>query len=86
MSCFAVGVGTLAMTLLEPQLDLVSAFTSVTATLFNIGPGLSAFGPLQNFANIGPTSHLLLAFLMLLGRLEFYALLVLFLPALWRRY
>lgn len=86
MSCFAVGLGTLAMTMLEPQLDLVSAFTSVTATLFNIGPGLGAFGPIQNFANIGASAHLLLAFLMLLGRLEFYALLVLFLPALWRRY
>jgi len=81
-----VGAGTLLITLLEPDISLVSAFTSVTATLFNIGPGLDAVGATKTFAFFSPASHLLLAFLMLLGRLEFFALLVLFLPALWRRY
>lgn len=85
-SCIIVGVGTLAITLLEPELNLVTVFTSVTATLFNIGPGLDAVGPTRNFADFTPVSHLVFSFLMLLGRLELYALLVLLVPALWRKY
>lgn len=83
---FIVGVSTLVMTLIEPQLNLVSAFTSVCATLFNIGPGLDAVGPARNFAGMLPSSHIVLALLMILGRLELFALLVLLMPALWRRY
>lgn len=81
-----VAVGTLLITLLEPEISLVGSFTSVTATLFNIGPGLAEVGPTKTYAFFSPASHLVLAFLMLLGRLEFFALLVLFLPSLWRRY
>ena len=81
-----VAAGTLAISLLEPHLSLVGCFTSVTATLFNIGPGLAEVGATKNFAFFSPAAHLILAFLMLLGRLEFFALLVLFLPSLWRRY
>jgi len=86
LSCIIVGVGTLLITLLEPGLNLVSAFTSVATTLFNVGPGLDAVGPMRNFADMGSASHLVFSLLMLLGRLELYALLVLFMPALWRRY
>jgi len=86
LSCIIVGLGSLLITLLEPDLNLVSAFTSVVTTLFNVGPGLDAVGPTQTFAGFTPASHLVLAFLMLLGRLELYALLVLFVPALWRKY
>jgi len=81
-----VAAGTLLISLLEPQVSLVGSFTSVTATLFNIGPGLAEVGATKTFAFFSPPSHLILAFLMLLGRLEFFALLVLFLPSLWRRY
>ncbi len=85
-SCIIVGIGTLVITLLEPGLNLVSAFTSVTATLFNVGPGLDVVGPMGNFASFGPAAHLVFSVLMLLGRLELYALLVLLVPALWRKY
>jgi trk system potassium uptake protein TrkH len=81
-----VAGGTLFILLLEPNISLVGSFTSVTAALFNIGPGLAEVGATKNFAFFSPPSHLILAFLMLLGRLEFFALLVLFLPSLWRRY
>ncbi len=83
---FIVGIATVVITVLEPGLDHVSSFTSVTATLFNIGPGLNAVGPTHNFAFFGPASQIVLSFLMILGRLEFFALLVLFMPSLWRRY
>ncbi len=86
LTCFIVGVATLVVTLLEPGLNLVSCFTAVTATLFNIGPGLDAVGPMRNFSELTAPTHMVLSVLMLLGRLELFALLVLFMPALWRRY
>jgi len=81
-----LAIGTMVIGLLEPGLDLVSAFTSVAATLFNIGPGLSTVGPTSNFADFSPLSHLIFSIAMALGRLEFFAILVLFLPELWRKY
>lgn len=86
LSCLIVGIGTLVIAMLEPGTDLVTVFTSVTATLFNVGPGLAHVGPSGNFADFTPTSHLVFSFLMLLGRLELFALLVLFASALWRKY
>ena len=81
-----VAVSTLAVSALEPQFSLVSSFTAVAATLFNIGPGLDAVGPMMNYAGMGETSHLLLSALMIMGRLEIFAVLVLFVPLLWRRF
>ncbi|MFW5966387.1 MAG: TrkH family potassium uptake protein, partial [Persicimonas sp.] len=66
-------------------LDLVTATSSVAATLFNIGPGLARVGAVENFAFIPTSGKLLLSFCMILGRLEFMTILVLFLPAFWRR-
>lgn len=86
MACVAVAFGTLIVAQLEPDMSLLGAFTSCTATLFNIGPGLAEVGATKNFAHLTPATHLVLAFLMLLGRLEFFALLALFLPFLWRKY
>jgi len=70
----------------EPGLDLLSIFSSVAATLFNTGPGLEAVGPTSNFAHFSAPSLLVFSFAMALGRLELFAILVLFLPELWRKY
>ena len=51
-----------------------------------IGPGLGAVGPTQNFAHLSQGTMAFLSWLMLVGRLEFFAVLVLFIPALWRKY
>lgn len=66
------------------QLDLVTAFTSIAATINGVGPGLSQVGAVENFAFFSPGSKLLLSVVMLAGRLEFYSLLVLFAPDFWR--
>ena len=63
---------------------LVDTASAVAATLNNIGPGLGLFGPQQNYAILAPQSKILLAILMLLGRLELFAILVLFVPSFWR--
>ena len=81
-----VALSTLAVAVLEPQFSLISSFTAVAATLFNIGPGLDAVGPMMNYAGMGDTAHLLLSALMIMGRLEIFAVLVLFVPLLWRRF
>ncbi len=65
----------------EKLLDCASA---VAATLNNIGPGLGVLGPQQNYSNFSPQGKLLLTLLMLLGRLELFAILVLFVPSFWR--
>jgi trk system potassium uptake protein TrkH len=75
--------GTLALCLLG--VEPLSAATAALAALNNIGPGLNAVGPSLNFADIPSLGKLLLALLMLVGRLEFYALAVLILPDFWRR-
>lgn len=66
-------------------LDLLSAFTSVAATLGNIGPGLGLVGPTQNYSFVPAVGKYLLSFLMLLGRLELYTVLVLLMPSFWRK-
>jgi len=78
-----VVTGTLVMT--GFGLDLVSALTSVLATLGNIGPGFGAVGPAQNYAFLPAAAKYVLSFLMLVGRLEIYTVLVLFLPSFWQK-
>lgn len=65
-------------------LDLLTAFSSVAATLGNVGPGLAAVGPISNYAAIPSAGKGVLIFCMLIGRLEFLAVLVLLVPAFWR--
>ena len=59
---------------------------AVIATLSNIGPGFGAVGPTENFGHFRGATQIFLGWLMILGRLELFALLVLFLPSVWRRY
>lgn len=64
--------------------DLVTNFTAVAATINNIGPGLEAVGPTQNFGGFTDFSKFVLMFDMLAGRLELFPLLILFHPRLWK--
>ncbi len=64
--------------------DIVTTFTSTIACLSNIGPGLGAVGPAGNFAFWNPGAKVLLSFLMLLGRLDIYAVAMLFSPSVWK--
>ncbi len=66
-------------------MDLPSAGASVIATLSNIGPGLGSVGPVDNFAHVPAFGKLVLAFCMLLGRLELFTVLVLIFPSFWRK-
>lgn len=64
-------------------LDQITAFSAVAATINNLGPGLGEVS--ANYANLTDFNKLLLCFSMLLGRLEIFTLLVLLMPAFWRK-
>ena len=63
--------------------DLITNFTSVVATLNNIGPGLSMVGPTQNFGHFSDLSKWVFILDMLAGRLELFPLLLMFHPSIW---
>lgn len=67
------------------NLDFTTNFTSVAATLNNIGPGLSLVGPTSNFSVFSDFSTLVLTFDMLIGRLEVFPMLVLLSPYTWKK-
>jgi trk system potassium uptake protein TrkH len=66
-------------------LDLETSVGSVAATLGNIGPGIGDVGPTGNFAEISIFGKWYLSFLMLIGRLELFTVLILFSKAFWRQ-
>ncbi|HHY11797.1 MAG TPA: TrkH family potassium uptake protein [Firmicutes bacterium] len=71
--------------MLAMGLDMLSAASSVAATLGNVGPGLGSVGPMANYAHLPGVGKLLLTFMMLVGRLEIFSVLVILTPAFWRK-
>ncbi len=67
-------------------LDFESAVGASATAIGNIGPGLGSVGPAYNFYHVPPTGKWLLAFLMLVGRLEIFTVLMLLNPNFWRKY
>lgn len=73
----------LTLVLLAMGLDGLTAFSAVTATITNLGPGLGEVA--SNFSALSDPVKWVLTFTMLLGRLELFTLLVLFTAAFWRK-
>lgn len=69
---------------LPEQNELIDSAGAVAATLHNIGPAVGIVGPTRNYALFTAPAKLLFTFLMMLGRLELFAILVLVLPSFWR--
>ena len=65
--------------------DVVTTVTSVVATFNNIGPGLGMVGPCGNFSEFSYPAKGVLMFDMLAGRLELFPMLLIFMPASWKR-
>lgn len=64
--------------------DFMTAIGAVATSLGNVGPGVGDVGPVDNFAFLSGKAKLFLSFLMLLGRLELFTILVLFTPYFWK--
>ena len=66
-------------------LDFITAISGAATSISNVGPGLgSIIGPNGNFSSLPDISKWILSLGMILGRLELFAILVLFLPSFWR--
>ncbi|MDB9795844.1 TrkH family potassium uptake protein [Pelagibacteraceae bacterium] len=75
----------IAMLLSVTGLDFLSAISGAATSISNVGPGLGEMiGPNGNFKSIPDISKWILSFGMLLGRLELFAVLILFFPSFWR--
>lgn len=82
---FIGSVGIIAILLGATGLDLVTALSSAATAIANVGPGLGdVVGPSGSFRTLPDSAKWIMALAMLLGRLEFFTVLVMVLPAFWR--
>nr|WKN38741.1 TrkH family potassium uptake protein [Tunicatimonas sp. TK19036] len=82
ITIFALGSAMMALS----GVDFMTAIGAVATSLGNIGPGIGTVGPVDNFAHLPAFAKWLLSFLMLLGRLELFTVLMLFTPYYWSRH
>ncbi len=75
-------LGSILMTILG--MDFLSAIGAVATSLGNVGPGIGSVGPVDNFVAVPTAAKWVLSFLMLLGRLELFSILILFTPYFWK--
>lgn len=80
---FIFGIGSVILAI--TGLDSTTAMGSVAACLANIGPGLNVTGPVSNYSSISDLGKWVLGFIMLLGRLEIFTILILFSPSFWKK-
>lgn len=81
---FLIIFGAVTVFLTSLGIDLISAATAAVAALSNVGPGLGLVGPTTTFADLPAIAKLVLAFCMLIGRLELYTVLVVLSIKFWR--
>ncbi|MCD6180730.1 MAG: TrkH family potassium uptake protein [Bacteroidales bacterium] len=79
ITIFAFG----AVVLVGMGLDFTSAIGASASSLGNIGPALGSVGPVENYAHLPNSAKWFLSFLMLLGRLELFTVLIIFSPTFW---
>ena len=77
-----VAAGTMLLSFMGCDVD--TGLGSCISMLSNIGPGTGTTGPSSNFAHLPAASKWLLSFYMLIGRLEFFTVLFLFMPRFWK--
>lgn len=80
---FTIILGTMIVAI--DNFDFTSTFTAVLSCMGNIGPGSGICGPTGNFTAFSDLSTLVLAICMLIGRLEIFPMLILFMPKSWKK-
>ena len=76
-------IGSLVMNFIG--LDFMSSIGSTMSCLGNVGPGFGSVGPVSNYASVPDAGKWVLSFIMLLGRLELFTILILFSPSFWKK-
>ncbi|MCB1948822.1 MAG: TrkH family potassium uptake protein [Burkholderiales bacterium] len=82
---YFVSIVTMTLVLTLSGLDEITALSAAVACINNLGPGLGGIGPASTYALLTDFQTWVCSFAMLLGRLEFFTLLVVFIPAFWRK-
>ena len=75
----------LVFTLLLSGLDFITALSAVIASINNAGPGLNEVGPASNYASLTDFQTAVCGFSMLLGRVQIFSIIILFLPEFWKK-
>ena len=75
----------LVFALLLSGLDFITAFSAIIASLNNVGPGLNVVGPAANYASLSDYQKSVCTFAMLLGRVQIFSIVILFVPEFWRK-
>ncbi len=66
-------------------IDFLTSIGASATCLGNVGPGIGMVGPVSNFAHLSDFAKILLSFLMLIGRLELFTVLIIFTPYFWKK-
>jgi trk system potassium uptake protein TrkH len=82
----AIAVSSFILVGLEPDKSADGCISAVVTCVSNTGPAFNEFGPTQNFASLSGPGMILLSLLMILGRLEYIAVLALFSRTLWKKF
>ena len=83
---FVVSVFIIAAILYSMGLDLLTSFSAAATSIAVVGPGLSSeIGPLGNFSSLPDQAKWILSAAMIIGRLEFLAVLILLMPSFWKK-
>jgi len=75
----------LIFSLLLTGLDFMTAFSAIIACFNNAGPGLNLVGPASNYAILNDAQTMICTFAMLLGRVQIFSIVILFIPEFWRK-
>jgi trk system potassium uptake protein TrkH len=85
MLVYGVTIVGMTLVLSASGLDFITAFSATMACINNMGPGLNKVGPATTYASLTDFQTWVCTVTMLLGRLELFTLIVLFMPAFWRK-
>jgi trk system potassium uptake protein TrkH len=75
----------LVFALLLSGLDFLTSFSAIIACFNNAGPGLNEVGPASNYASLSNAQTMICTFAMLLGRVQIFSIVILFVPEFWRK-
>ena len=82
---YFISIVILIFALLISGLDFITAFSAIIACFNNAGPGLNEVGPAANFSGITDYQKGVCTFAMLLGRVQIFSIVILFVPEFWRK-
>ena len=83
---FIAIIAFIVFTIFEPDASITTCISSVLSMMGNVGPGFGDVGPDKTYGFMEDHTKIFLSMLMIMGRLEFYAILVLFMPSLWKKF